>query len=143
MLMPSLPADTNGLVDMEALHWQSCRHSCLSKSPLYRVGWARRTLLDSMQPPCRYLMMRGATRSQQCRMSLWQVSWYQLGSCLLWVKLALRHMQEIWRQCWLVKPASMVGNRFAALAILLALHTSFHCAILAKACNQLWEDFVI
>src|SRR5215472_11069686 len=88
-------------------------------------------------------MMRGATRSQQCRMSLWQVSWYQLGSCLLWVKLALRHMQEIWRQCWLVKPASMVGNRFAALAILLALHTSFHCAILAKACNQLWEDFVV
>jgi len=136
-------ADTNGLVDMEALHWQSCRHSYLSKSPLYRVGWARRTLLDSMQPPCRYLMMRGATRSQQCRMSQWQVSWYQLSSCLPSVKLALRHMQGVWQQCWLVKPASMVGNRFAALSTLLGLHTSFHWLILAKTYKQLWLDFVV
>ncbi len=40
--MPSLPVATNGLVDMEALHSRSCRHFCLSKYPLYRVGWAHR-----------------------------------------------------------------------------------------------------
>jgi hypothetical protein len=31
----------------------------------------------------------------------------------------------------------MVGNRFAALAILLRLHTSFHWDTLAKAYKQL------
>src|SRR5260370_36540283 len=46
-----------------------------------------------------------------------------------------------WQQCWLATPASMVGNRFVVLAILLGLHTSFHWAAFAKAYNQLWKDF--
>src|SRR5579863_2382989 len=37
----------------------------------------------------------------------------------------------------------MVGNRFVVLAIMLGLHTSFHWAALAKACKQLWKDFVV
>src|SRR5712691_7961619 len=88
-------------------------------------------------------MMRGATRNQQCRMSLWWVSWQQLSSCCPWGKLALKHMHGVWQQCWLAKPASMVGNRFVVLAILLGLHTSFHWAALAKAYKQLWKDFVV
>ena len=32
----------------------------LEEIPLYWVGWARRTPLDLMQPPCRSLMMSGA-----------------------------------------------------------------------------------
>jgi hypothetical protein len=42
-----------------------------------------------------------------------------------------------WQQCWLATPASMVGNRFVVLAILLRLRTSFHWDILAKAYKQL------
>src|SRR5260370_20104543 len=63
MLMPSLPVATNGLVDMEALHSRSCRHFCLSKYPLYRVGWAHRIPLDLMRPLSRWLMMPGAIQS--------------------------------------------------------------------------------
>src|SRR2546428_9357064 len=88
-------------------------------------------------------MMRGATRNQQCRMSVWRVSWQPLSSCCRWMKLALRHMHEVWQQRWLAKPPSMVGNRFVVSAILLGLHTSFHWAALAKAYKQLWKDFVV
>src|SRR5258708_26628532 len=52
-------------------------------------------------------------------------------------------MHGVWQQCCLVKPASMVGNRFVVLAILPGLHTSFHWAALAKAYKQLWKDFVV
>src|SRR5947209_20566719 len=52
-------------------------------------------------------------------------------------------MHGVWQQCWLATPASMVGNRFVVLAILLGLHTSFHWAVLAKAYKQLWKDFVV
>src|SRR5437016_6317329 len=52
-------------------------------------------------------------------------------------------MHGIWQQCWLAKPASMVGNRFVVLTILPGLHTSFHWAALAKAYKQLWKDFVV
>jgi Selenocysteine lyase len=58
----------------EALHSRSCRHFCLSKYPLYRVGWAHRIPLDLMRPQCRWLMMPGAIRNQQCRMPPWLVS---------------------------------------------------------------------
>ena len=37
----------------------------------------------------------------------------------------------------------MVGNRFAVLAILPGLHTSFPWAALAKAYKQLWKGFVV
>src|SRR5580765_169566 len=59
------------------------------------------------------------------------------------MKLALRRMHGVWQECWLAKPASMVGNPFAVLAILLHLHTSFHWAALVKAYKQLWKDFVV
>src|ERR1700736_3828583 len=52
-------------------------------------------------------------------------------------------MHGVWPQCWLATPASMGGNRFVVLAILLGLHTSFHGAALAKAYKQLWKDFVL
>ena len=52
-------------------------------------------------------------------------------------------MHGVWQQCWLAKPASMVGSRFVVSVILLGLHTSFHWAALAKAYKQLWEDFVV
>jgi cysteine desulfurase/selenocysteine lyase len=78
-----------------------------------------------------------------CHISLWRVSWSQLSSCCHWVNLALRHMHRVWKQCWLVKPASMVGDRFVVLTILLALHTLFRLAILAKAYKKLWKGFVV
>src|SRR6478736_6900756 len=131
MLMPSLPVATNGLVDTEGSHSRSCRHVCLSKYPLYRVGWAHRIPLDLMRPLSRWLMMPGAIRNQQCRMPPWLVSRWHLSSCCPWVKLELRHMLGSWQQCWLATPASMVGNRFVLLAILLRLRTSFHWDILA------------
>src|SRR5450759_1645870 len=52
-------------------------------------------------------------------------------------------MHGVWQKCWLAKPASMVGNRFVVLAILLGLHTSFHWVALAKAYKQLWKNFVV
>jgi hypothetical protein len=52
-------------------------------------------------------------------------------------------MREVWQQCWLAKPANMVGVRFAVLAIMLGVHTSFQWATLAKAYTQLWKDFVV
>ena len=52
-------------------------------------------------------------------------------------------MHGLWQQCWLAKPASMVGNRFVVLVILLGLLTSFHWAALAKAYKQWWKDFVV
>jgi hypothetical protein len=73
----------------------------------------------------------------------WLVSQWQLSSCCPWVKLELRHMLGSWQQCWLAAPASMVGNRFVVLAILLRLQTSFHWETLAKAYRQLQKVFVV
>src|SRR5262252_824780 len=88
-------------------------------------------------------MMRGATRNQQCHTPLSLVWWSQSSSCCLRAKVELRHMHGVWQQCWSAMSASMVGNRFAVLAILLGLRTSFHWAALAKAYKQLWRDFVV
>src|SRR5258708_6829765 len=52
-------------------------------------------------------------------------------------------MHGRWQQCWLATPASMVGNRFVVLAILLRLHTSFHWGILTKTYKQLSRVFVV